>query len=465
MSNKLTGAEDMNTFDLNYYWKSVVDTIQDGVMVVNPDGVIISVNRAFEEITGYHRHEIVGQLCSTLNCTSCEIARQKQDCYWCTMFKKGHLKKQKCSLERKDGRRIQILKNASVLRDSSGVVTGAVETMTDITDLAAKETQIESYRRELDAEDRFHGMIGVSASMQQVFELIANAARSDAPVIVYGESGTGKEMVANAIHEAGARSNQPYMKVNCAALNESLLESELFGHVKGAYTGAHKSRLGRFEAVDGGDIFLDEIGDLPLSTQVKLLRVLEQKEVERVGDHRPVKVDVRIISATNRHLPELIAKGTFREDFYYRINVIPIHVPPLRDRIDDVPLLARSFFNRILLKSDKKLGGISKPAMDRLMAYSWPGNIRELKSAFEFAFVSCPGGMIGAEHLPPQLGDASPVCSEAALPTHENLDEIKKRRLLDALRNAGGNQSEAARILGISRTSVYNQMKRYDLRP
>jgi len=453
----------MNTFDLNYYWKSVVDTIQDGVMIVNPEGIVISVNRAFEEITGYGRHEIVGKLCTTLNCTSCEIARREEGCHWCVMFKKGHLRRQKCSITRKDGRIVHIFKNASVLKDSGGVVTGAVETMTDITDLVAKETQIESYRRELDAEDRFYGMIGVSDPMQRVFELISNAARSDAPVIIYGESGTGKEMVARAIHSAGARASQPYMKVNCAALNESLLESELFGHVKGAYTGAHKSREGRFEAANGGDIFLDEIGDLPLSTQVKLLRVLEEKVVERVGDNRSINVDVRIISATNRHLPELIAKGAFREDFYYRINVIPIHVPPLRDRIEDIPLLARSFFNRTLLKSEKKLAGISKTAMDHLMAYPWPGNARELKSAFEFAFVSCPGGMIEADHLPPQVGSTSPSLREVRNPPNESIDDVKRRRLIQALKQATGNQSEAARLLGLSRTSVWNQMKKYNI--
>jgi len=453
----------MNSLDLNYYWKSVVDTIQDGVMVVNPEGIVISVNRAFEEITGYGRLEIVGKRCTTLNCTSCEIARQEEGCHWCIMFKKGHLKKQKCSITRKDGQIVHILKNASVLKDKSGVVTGAVETMTDITDLVAKETQIERYRRELDAEDRFYGMIGVSAPMQQVFELITNAAQSNAPVIVYGESGTGKEMVARAIHSAGTRGSRPYVKVNCAALNESLLESELFGHVKGAYTGAHKSREGRFEAANGGDIFLDEIGDLPLSTQVKLLRVIEEKVVERVGDNRPINVDVRIISATNRHLPELIANGTFREDFYYRINVIPIHVPPLQERVEDIPLLARSFFNRILLKSDKKLDGISKTAMDYLMAYSWPGNARELKSAFEFAFVSCSGGMIGADHLPPQIAAPQTSCSNVQIPPNESLDDVKRRRLIAALKRANGNQSEAARLLGLSRTSVWNQIKKYKL--
>jgi len=453
----------MNSHDLNYYWKSVVDTIQDGVMVVDPEGVVVSVNRAFEEITGYFRKEIVGQSCTILNCTSCEIIRQKDSCHWCVMFKKGHLKKQKCSVTRKDGRRVDIFKNASVLRDQHGVVTGAVETITDITELVAKETQIENYRRELDSEDRFFGMIGVSAPMQHVFELIANAARSDAPVIIFGESGTGKEMVAKAIHDAGGRRTAPYVKVNCAALNESLLESELFGHVKGAYTGAHKSREGRFEAANGGDIFLDEIGDLPLSTQVKLLRVLEEKVVERVGDNRPINVQVRIISATNRDLPGLMASGSFREDFYYRINVIPIHVPPLRERIEDIPLLARSFFNRILLKSDKKLDGIANTAMDRLMAYPWPGNARELKSAFEYAFVSCPGGMIEVKHLPPQIVATPSACDSTPLLQNESMDDLKRRRLIDALNRAKGNRAEAARLLGISRTSVWAQIKKYNI--
>ncbi len=457
----------MNDLDLNYYWKSVVDTIQDGVMVVNPEGTIVSVNRAFEEITGYTRRDIVGRACTMLNCTSCELARQKPGCHWCVMFEKGRLRKQRCSIRRRDGRLVQVLKNASVLKDSGGVVSGAVETITDITDLVEKETQIESFRRELAAEDRFHGMIGVSEPMQRVFELIRNAAVSDAPVIIHGESGTGKEMVARAIHEVGGRRRQPYVKVNCAALNESLLESELFGHVKGAYTGAHKSREGRFEAAAGGDIFLDEIGDLPLSTQVKLLRVLEEKVVERVGDNRPIAVDVRVISATNRDLQALIAAGAFRDDFYYRINVIPIRIPPLRERREDIPLLARSFFNRIRLKSDKKLDGISKTAMDRIIAYDWPGNARELKSAFEFAFVSCPGGMIAPGHLPPQIVLDAAVCSDArpAAIEGQSLDEIKRRRLIDALAQSGGNRSEAARLLGISRTSVWKQIKKYRINP
>ncbi len=450
---------------LNDYWKAVVDTIQDGVMIVSPDGTIVSVNRGFEEITGYRRDEILGQSCSMLNCSACELARKADGCHWCVMFQKGDLKKQKCLLIRKDGRPVHILKNASVLKDEAGNITGAVETITDVTELLEKEAQIETYRRQLDEEERFHGMIGMSAPMQKVFELISNAAQSDAPVIIYGESGTGKELVARAIHKTGLREKQPYIKVNCAALNESLLESELFGHVKGAFTGAHRSREGRFEASDRGSIFLDEIGDLPLSTQVKLLRVLEEKVVERVGDQRPIRVDVRIITATNRDLRALIDQGHFREDFFYRINVIPIHVPPLRERSGDIALLAGAFFHRIQLKSGKRIEGISNEALDVLTHYRWPGNVRELKSAFEFAFVSCQDTMIRPENFPADILQSEGRAAGTIIATAQTLEETKKQSLRNALRQSRGNQSEAARLLGISRTSVWQQMKRFGFRP
>ncbi|MBL0716123.1 MAG: sigma 54-interacting transcriptional regulator [Desulfosarcina sp.] len=454
----------MGQHNLNQYWKTVVDTIQDGVMIVSPEGTIVSVNRGFEEITGYRRKEIIGQSCAILNCSACEIARKNESCHWCVMFERGRLKKQKCLLIRKDGKVVHVVKNASVFKDSQGNVNGAVETITDISDLMEKETQIETYRRELDAEDRFYGMIGSSHAMQKVFELIRNAAHSDAPVIIFGESGTGKELVARAIHQASPRGNNPYIKVNCAALNESLLESELFGHVKGAFTGAHCSREGRFEAANAGDIFLDEIGDLPLSTQVKLLRVLEEKVIERVGDHRPVKIDTRIISATNQNLLGLIAEGNFREDFYYRINVIPIEVPALRDRIDDIPLLARSFFSRLQLKSGKKISGVSKEALDAIMNYAWPGNVRELKSAFEFAFVSCQDEQIKPRNLPPSIFEKrDPRVNPARVDADADLDTIKRKRLVEALEASGGNKSRAAQMLGLSRTTVWNQIKRYGI--
>jgi len=451
--------------DLSRYWETVVNTIKDGVMVVDKAGTIVSVNRALEHITGYSHEALIGKACSVLNCDICEIARDREGDHWCVLFRTGHLKMKRCALMRKDGSYVHVLKNASLLKDSKENVMGAVETITDITELIEKDSQIEAFRRELRSQDGFHGILGASPSMQRVFDLITNAKHSDAPVIVQGESGTGKELVAQAIHETAARKKKPYVKVNCAALNESLLESELFGHVKGAFTGAYRAREGRFEAARGGDIFLDEIGDLPLSTQVKLLRVLEEKVVERVGDNRAIHIDVRIISATNRDLRALVERGAFREELFYRINVIPIYVPPLRERVGDIPLLAEAFFRRIRLKNAKEIQGISNDAMRVLMEYPWPGNVRELKSAFEYAFVTCQESLIEPYHLPPNVFQGRNPEKRTARQGVER-EDLKKRQLIEALEKAGGNQSEAARILGVSRVTVWSRIKKYgvDLR-
>ena len=448
--------------ELSAYWETVVNTIQDGLMVVDRAGTILSVNRALEAITGYSREDLIGSPCSALHCDICDIARDENGDHWCVLFRTGSLKMRRCTLARKDGSYVHVLKNASLLHDSNGNTIGAVETLTDITEIIQKDHQIEAFQREIRSQDGFHGILGSSASMQKIFSLIASATQSDAPVIIFGESGTGKELVAEAIHETGARRGKPFVKVNCAALNESLLESELFGHVKGAFTGAYRTRKGRFEAARGGDIFLDEIGDLPLSIQVKLLRVLEEMVIERVGENTPIQVDVRIVSATNKDLEGLVEKGLFREDLFYRINVIPITVPPLRERVEDIPLLAETFFRRVRMKSGKDIQGISGEAMKKLVDYQWPGNVRELKSAFEYAFVSCQDSIIQPHHLPPnilwgQKGQGSPT----SVPV--NRDEIKKRQLLDALKKAGGNQSEAARILGVSRVTVWNRMKKFNI--
>ena len=448
--------------ELNRYWKTVVNTIQDGVMIVDTDGTIVSVNKALENITGYSNDKLIGKPCTILNCNICEIAREGKGEKWCSLFRTGAVSKRKCTLMKKDGVYIHVLKNASLLHDINGQVMGAVETMTDITELIEKDTQIEAFRRELQTENGFHGILGASASMQQVFDLISNASHSDAPVIIFGESGTGKELVAKAIHDTGTRRKKPFVKVNCAALTESLLESELFGHVKGAFTGAYRSREGRFEAAHGGEIFMDEIGDLPLSTQVKMLRVLEEKVIERVGDNRPIHINVRIISATNRNLKQLVEQGRFREDFFYRINVIPIIVPPLRERVGDIPLLADSFFRRIQLKNQKKIMGISNNAMELLMAYAWPGNVRELKSAFEYAFVTCQELLIQPHHFPPAVTIAQPAVKNTQKPLLNRTD-MQKKQLIEALERAGGNQSRAADILGVSRVTVWNRMKKYDI--
>jgi transcriptional regulator with PAS, ATPase and Fis domain len=285
--------------------------------------------------------------------------------------------------------------------------------------------------------------------------------------MIYGESGTGKELVAQAIHDAGPRRDKPFIKVNCAALNENLLESELFGHAKGAYTGAVQNRIGRFEAAHEGTIFLDEIGDVPLSTQVKLLRVLEEKVLERVGDHRPIKVDVRVVSATHKNLEDLIAAEKFREDLFFRINVFPLLIPPLRERGEDIPTLVQYFIGQNNEKTEKSIPGLTPAAMAKMVAYSWPGNVRELRNSIEYAFVLCPlKGLIDTIHLPPKIAGAAVECAEppvvtAKISNMENEIDPKKQRLIQALNQAQGNQSEAARILGISRVTVWKQIKKY----
>lgn len=269
------------------YWKTIVSTIQDGLMIVDKRGTIISVNKALMDMLGYDRTELIGRTCKALNCDICDYARRQASNHWCALFRTGSLELKKCRIQKKNGEFVHVIKNAALLRDADNDIIGAVETITDISELIKKEHQIQTVRDELRGENGFHGIIGNSPLMKQVYEIIENAAHSDASIIIFGESGTGKELVSKAIHEIGSRKHQPFVKVNCAALNGTLLESELFGHVKGAFTGAYRDREGRFEIARGGDIFLDEIGDLPLSTQVKLLRVLEEKVIERVERATP----------------------------------------------------------------------------------------------------------------------------------------------------------------------------------
>lgn len=463
----------MTVQELNTYWRTVVDTIQDAVMIVDTGGTIVMVNKAFATVTGYEVDQVLGQSCALLQCPTCRRERSGGSGAWCSLFQDGEVRRHRCVIRHRSGKEVPILKNAAVLRDGAGQVIGGVETLTDITALVDRDHQIEAFRRELAAGDGFEGIIGVSPAMQAVFDMIDSAAGSDAPVIILGESGTGKELVARAIHRRGPRRDKPYVKVNCASLAESLLESELFGHVRGAFTGAVQARQGRFEAASGGDIFLDEIGDLPLTTQVKLLRVLEEKVIERVGDNRPVPIDVRIVTATNRDLTRMVAEGLFREDLFYRINVIPLMLPPLRERKEDIPLLAEAFFRRLQLKSDKPVETIAYDSMGLLITYPWPGNIRELRSAFEYAFVACPGGAIEPKHLPPaiqQQDTAVPTSScngktaEGSRPAPPATGLSPKETLIEALTRTGGNRSAAARLLGVSRGTVWHRMRRYGIK-
>ena len=449
-----------NIDDISKYWHTVLDTLQEALLIVSPSGVVMFINRAAEEITGYKSEELVGQPCTVLECTGCKIVSKGEGTTWCELFVSGAVESKRCLVIGKARRQIHVLKRASVLEDENGQIIGAVEALTDITGMVQNEKEIVRLRRSLLREDGFQGLVGNSPAMRRIYSFIEDAARSDASVVISGESGTGKELVAQAIHNLGPRAEKPLIKVDCVTLNENVMESELFGHIKGAFTGADRSRLGRFELAEGGHVFLDEIGDVPLSIQAKLLRVLEEKVIERVGDHKPVKVDVRVITATNRDLPRMISEGGFREDLYYRINVIPIKMPPLRERREDIPLLARHFAERLAAKTGQDIQGLTPEAMSLLYRYTWPGNVRELKNAIEYAFVVCRGGWIEPRHLPESMTNIQDEVNESYLSNGE-IDE--REQLLEALRIARGNQSEAARILEVSRMTVWKRMKKYGL--
>lgn len=447
------------------FWEVVIETMQEGLMIVSPEGIIISVNRAFEEMTGYTRDELIGKSCKTLNCDVCMNAQGGGKGYWCELFRIKGTRKKRCVLQRKDGIKISVLKNAALLYDSDKTILGAVETLTDLTEVLNKERQIEELKKALKKEDSFMGIVGNSAKMQTIFQLIKNAAKSDAPVIIYGESGTGKELVAEAIHRLSDRKDKPFIKVNCAAIAESLFESELFGHVKGAFTGAHKTRKGRFELANKGAIFLDEIGDLPEAMQVKLLRVLEEKVIERVGDSTPIPVDIRIISATNKDLLELVKQGKYRQDFFYRINVIPIYIPPLRERKEDLPLLVEHFLRSNRLKTGKEINGVSKEVMDIFYQYSWPGNVRELRSVIEYAFVVCDGPIIQKEHLIPYLLEQKTTTFSFSYnqPKSNEPKPIDRDKIIEALKKCNGNRTKASKLLGVSRVTLWKKIKKYGI--
>jgi two-component system, NtrC family, response regulator HydG len=447
----------MNTQEINRYLKNIIGIMNEGLLLVAPDGTMLMVNKAFEELTGYKAEEIVGRPCTILSCDACETTLKKDGASWCSLFDKGQVIKKRCSLIKKDGSCLPVIKNASLLKDDEGIPLGAVETLTDLSEVERLDQEVHLLSNQLETKNGFQGIVGNSPLMQKVYQVVQKAALSDAPVIIYGESGTGKELVARAIHLMGRRKDAPFVQLNCAALNEALLESELFGHIKGAFTGAYRHRIGRFEAAHEGDLFLDEIADIPLATQVKLLRVLETKQFERVGDHRPVSVDVRIITATNKDLQEMIHSKRFREDLFFRINVIPIHLPPLRDRLEDVPLLVNAFVERLRKRTGKRITGLSPEAMDRFMAYPWPGNVRELKSALEYAFVIAEKGIVGLDQLP------HPLVSEASRHPVNPKGPEERIALVEALRQSNGNQSMAARILGVNRVTVWNRMRKHGI--
>ncbi len=363
------------------------------------------------------------------------------------------------------------------------VLRHTLERALDHTRLASENRELRERLSAQGAAGGGHGIIGRSAPMHELVEMIATVAPSEATVLITGESGTGKELVARALHAASHRAARQMVTVNCAALTETLLESELFGHERGAFTGADRRREGRFVQADGGTLFLDEIGEMPLTLQAKLLRALQQGEVQRVGSDTPLTVDVRVIAATNRDLREEAAAGRFREDLYYRLNVIALHVPALRERAGDVPLLAAFFLDRYTEKNRKHLKGFTPQAMDLLLRHDWPGNVRELENAIERAVILATGDYVTERELPLHLGSAgnggagaggaagggagagnAPADGDGLAPyAGLSLEDLERRAIIATLRETGDNKSEAARRLGITRATLHNKLKKYDL--
>ncbi|WP_320172968.1 sigma 54-interacting transcriptional regulator [Maridesulfovibrio sp.] len=452
----------MTEQDIDLYLREVIDTMNDGLIIVSPKGIIMKVNDALLRMTGFSKDELLNKPCSVLGCDACRIVREQADGHWCGLFERKKESRKNCHIIDKCGNYLHVLKNASLLRDDEDNILGAVETLTDISELDRKELKIRELSQKLQHEENgFCGFVGHSPAMQRVYTLLGKAALSDAPVIIYGESGTGKELAAQAIHEMSPRADKPFVQLNCAALNESLLESELFGHVKGAFTGAYRHRQGRFEEAADGSIFLDEIGDVPLPIQVKLLRVLETRSFERVGENINLSMDARLITATNQDLNQLVQDKQFREDFFFRINVIPVHLPPLRERKEDLPLLVDHFINIIDHLDHNE--GPAPETMRKLMEYQWPGNVRELKSALEYAAVVKDNGPIQPEHLPPQINAVTADCCPCLDTTIPATEPEEKQELINALKQAGGNKSKTAKLLGVSRGTIHNRMRKYSV--
>jgi len=325
----------------------------------------------------------------------------------------------------------------------------------------------ENIRLQEELKDRFRpaNIIGNSRAMQGVYNLIAQVSKSDATVLIRGENGTGKELVAHAIHYTSQRSSKPFIRVNCAALPETVIESELFGHEKGAFTGAIAMRKGRFELAHGGTIFLDEIGDLTPTTQIRLLRVLQEREFERVGGTETIKVNVRLMAATNRDLERLIEKNLFRQDLYYRLNVFPIHIPPLRERKSDILLLADFFVEKYSTVNHKNIRRISTPAIDMMMAYHWPGNVRELENCIERAVLLSNDDVIHGHHLPPTLQTAEASDTTVRNTLRATLESVEKEMIQDALKSSRGNMAKAARALGLTERIMRLRVKKYEINP
>ncbi len=417
----------------------ILNSITEGILVVNQDLIVTQVNKAASEITGFSSGELLGQPCL-------EIFRGSLCESQCFMADSQHgqaAKDVEVEIVRQDGTTRAVAVTTSLLFDGQGLAEGVVVVFRDISEFRLLKEQLKG-------KWRLANIIGKSPIIQRLFQKIQQVAPMDTTVLIQGESGTGKELVAHALHYYSPRASQPLIKVNCSALAETLLESELFGHARGAFTGAICDKIGRFEAAEGGTLLLDEIGDLSNYLQLKLLRVLQEKEFERVGEVTPRKANVRVLAATHQDLKDLLKKGLLREDLYYRLKVVPIYLPPLRKRREDIPLLVKHFVAKYNKEMEKGILGPTPDAVAALMDYDWPGNIRELENAIEHAFVHAQGLYLTLANFPSELP------SNGSHAGKKEAEEIRK-----ALKKTRGNKTAAANLLGMGRATLWRKLKNH----
>ncbi|MEW6264512.1 MAG: sigma 54-interacting transcriptional regulator [Thermodesulfobacteriota bacterium] len=440
------------TFKAHTPTEAILESISDGVFTVDMAWRVTSFNRAAEKITGVPRQEAIGRRCSDVFrsslCGEACALRQTLKTGKPIIGKSGFIIDS-------DGNRIPISISTAMLRDGEGRVIGGAETFRDL-------SEVEALRQELEGKFQVGDLTSRSPLMQRVFEVMPVIAASPSTVLILGETGTGKELVARTIHSLSPRRREPFVAVNCGALPDTLLESELFGYKAGAFTGAHKDKPGRFALAKRGTIFLDEIGDVSPALQVRLLRVLQERVYEPLGATRPETADVRVIAATNRDLTEQVRQGRFREDLYYRVNVVRLELPPLRRRKEDIPLLVHQFVTRFNRLRQKSVEGIAAEALSLLMAHDWPGNIRELENAIERAFILCGDGPIGLAHLPGEL-TVHGAAAGAAADMRSAHDILDVQAIRAALERNDFNRLAAARDLGIHKTTLFRRMKKLGL--
>jgi PAS domain S-box-containing protein len=437
--------------------KSILDHLDIGVLTVDRGGYITLFNSIAESITGFTRGDVLGKSCSKLfgKASSKDMLRFNE-----TIADGQARSSADGAIKTRQGHIIPIRANYLALKNESGNIIGGLAT---ISDLSLKY----QFNSEIKGRYTFYDMVGKDPAIQKIFEIVPVVASSDATILIEGPTGTGKDLLAKVIHNVSARTDKPLVKVNCAALPDNLLESEMFGYAKGAFTGAEKDKPGRFQDADGGSIFLDEIGDLPLALQAKLLRVLEDKEFYPLGSRKTTKVDVRIISATNQNLSRLVREKRFRKDLFYRLNVMRLELPPLKARRADIPLLISHILKRLSATRDTKVDEIANDAMEILLNYDYPGNIRELENIIEHALIVCRDKIIDRRHLPLALQrDAA-----AALPAEENrsfdkeIEVSEKALILDMLQKHNWKKGKTAAALGINRSTLWRKMKKFKLYP